>query len=66
MKQLARYTVYDNNTDFPVIVCGTAKECAKIMEIKLNSFHHLLASNDHGNRWLIIKEGRLSEREVTK
>lgn len=55
-----RYTVYDNHTDFPVIVCGTAEECAKAMGVTLNTFHqNLLARGGHGNRWFIIKEGRM-------
>ena len=27
------YTVYDNRTDMPIIIDGTAKECAKAMGI---------------------------------
>lgn len=32
------YTVYDNQTGFPVIVCGTARECAKAMGMTYDSF----------------------------
>lgn len=32
------YTIYDKN-DFPLIVDGTAQECADLLGIKLNSFY---------------------------
>ena len=51
------YTVYDNRTDFPVIVYAPAKDCARVMEISLNSFHHLISKgNKRGNRWHIMKD----------
>ena len=40
---VARYTVYNNHTDFPVIADGTAKECAKAMGIALDSFYCALS-----------------------
>lgn len=51
-----KYTVYDNKTDFPVIVDGTGEECAKIMGIKYKSF--LCAktpSHSERKRWTILK-----------
>jgi hypothetical protein len=33
------YTVYDNKTDMPVIIDGTAKECAKAMGMAFSSFY---------------------------
>lgn len=52
------YTVYDNKTDFPIIVGGTAKECAKAMSIKLQSFYNAVDRCRKGlnNRWTIISE----------
>ena len=50
------YTVYNNKTGFPVIVCGTAKECADIMGIKVGTFHTLLTGQYNGNKWHVIKE----------
>lgn len=51
------YTVYDNRTDMPVIVDGSADECAKAMKITKNSFHCLLVRQRKGisGRWTIIK-----------
>lgn len=51
------YTVYDNKTDMPVIVDGTARECAEAMKLKsLNSFY--AAYNNHkkgkAKKWTII------------
>ena len=37
-KAYCLYTIYDKN-DFPVIVDGTAQECADLLGIKLNSFY---------------------------
>ena len=34
-----RYTVYDNSTDFPIIVCGTAQECAARIGISVATFY---------------------------
>lgn len=50
-----RYTVYDNRTDFPVIVSGTARECAKAMDISISTFWNLL-STKRGAKWVIMKE----------
>lgn len=50
-----RYTVYDNKTDFPVIVSGTSRECAKAMGIGMSRFWGIL-SGQTNKRWFIIKE----------
>lgn len=59
-ENIMRYTVYDNKTDFPIIVCGTAQECAKAMDIDINHFYYLTdkSKKQHGDRWFIIKEGK--------
>ena len=58
-KNTPRYTVYDNRTDFPACVCETAKKCAEIMGVKLNTFHHAINGRKvNGNRWFVIREGR--------
>ena len=33
------YTVYNNKTDMPIIIDGTAEECAKAMGMTLSSFY---------------------------
>lgn len=52
------YTVYDNRTDFPIIVGGTAEECAKAMKITVDSFYCAVNRARTGKikRWAIIKE----------
>lgn len=54
----ARYTVYDNNTDFPIIVCGTPEECARVMGVDLNVFYVLLHRFNSGEacRWYFVTE----------
>ena len=49
-----RYTVYDNKTDFPVIVCGTAEECARVMGVDMNTFYVNISSRK--GRWTILTE----------
>lgn len=55
-----RYTVYDNTTDFPVIVCGTVHECCAVMGISLNAFHlalyHQRVGDVSASRWHIVVE----------
>lgn len=52
-----RYTVYDNKTDFPIIVCGTAAECASIMGITINAFFiNKKGGTRASRRWIIITE----------
>ena len=52
------YTVYDNRTDFPIIVGGTAKECAEAMHRTVGSFYSTVtkARTGQNKRWTILKE----------
>lgn len=63
----SRFTVYDNRTDMPIIVCGTAVQCALVMGISANTFYALASENidndKRGNRWVIIREF-LDENEL--
>lgn len=49
------YTVYDNKTDMPVIIDGTAKECAKAMGLKMSSFYPIVRRSKMGvlKKWYI-------------
>lgn len=38
-RHFCRYSVYDNRTDFPIIIDGTADECAKALNRSRNSFY---------------------------
>lgn len=53
-----RYTVYDNRTGFPVIVSGTASECAKAMGVSISSFYNCVDRSRKGTnkRWSFVKE----------
>lgn len=52
------YTVYRAKTD-KVVAFGTAKECAKMMDLaSVNSFYSLVsrASNGKNRKWNIVKD----------
>lgn len=56
------YTVYNRRTDFPVIIGGTAQECAAAMKISLGSFHTIYTKLKNGNKratrkWEIFRDG---------
>lgn len=53
------YTVYDNKTDMPVIIDGTAKKCAKAMGMALSSFYSAVTHSKTGKikRWYIESVG---------
>ena len=68
--KFTRFTVYDNKTDMPIIVCGTALQCANVMGIAVNTFYNFATDNDsdlkkkrYGNRWTVIRE-ELTESEL--
>jgi hypothetical protein len=50
-----RYSVYRNKDDMPVIIDGTAEECAKAMGVTLNSFYRTVCR---------AKQGRLKRYTV--
>jgi hypothetical protein len=51
------FTVYNNKTDFPVIVDGEARECAKAMGISELSFYYTVNRVKAGKnkKWTILK-----------
>lgn len=53
------YTVYNNKTDMPVIIDGTAEECAKAMGIKVSSFYPAVTRTKKGQqkKWYIDSVG---------
>lgn len=60
-KKLATYTVYDNRTDFPVVIGGTARECAAAMKISVGSFHTTYTKQKNGHpkatrKWDIFRD----------
>ena len=38
-RNFCRYSIYDNRTDMPIIIDGTAKECAEAFGTTTNSFY---------------------------
>ena len=55
------YTVYNNNTDMPIIVDGTAAECAAAMGLKTvgNFFNTVVrARNGYLKKWTILSRKR--------
>lgn len=57
------YTVYDNKTDFPVVVDGTSEECARAMGIAFSTFLSYVSRAKMGRktpkRWEILVVGRV-------
>ena len=56
-----RYTVYRCSTDLPVIIGGTARECAAAMGITKGSFHTIYSKLKHGRKqatrkWEIFRD----------
>ena len=43
-----RYSVYNRRTDMPIVIYGTAKECAKALGIDLRSFQKQASRCRHG------------------
>lgn len=56
--QEKRYTVYNNYTDYPVVVFGTVKECAEAMGITPKSFYAIRSKSNRGidKKWTVIDE----------
>lgn len=63
MRERQRYTVYDNRTDLPVIVCGLAEECASAMGVVVSTFYSYLSPSRkwRGERWTVIKDEKCEE-----
>jgi ribosome-binding protein aMBF1 (putative translation factor) len=61
-EQKQKYTVYDNRTDECVCNCKTSEECAKAMDITIDTFYHQIThKGQHGNRWTVVKQGKCEE-----
>ena len=56
-KPWVRYTVYDNKTDLPIIVDGTAVECAGVLNRSEASFRTMVTRTEQGK----TADGRLSK-----
>ena len=60
------YTVYDRRTDMPLVIGGTAKECAAAMGITLGSFRTIYSKFKNGNKqstrkWEIFLDDQVEE-----
>ena len=57
---LNRYSVYQDKTDVPLIIYGTAEECANAMGIKVNSFYRYIVRMRQGlikfKKWVVYKD----------
>lgn len=55
-----RYSVYHKDTDLPLILYATAKECAKAMGIKVNSFYRYIVRMRGGKiclrKWAVYED----------
>lgn len=41
-RRFCMYSVYDNRTDFPIVIDAPAPECARTLKRSLNSFYCLV------------------------
>lgn len=67
--QTKLYTVYNNKTDFPVIVDGTAAECAAAMGLAtVKNFYNTVARVRNGSlkKWTILCRDYKKRTEVEK
>lgn len=60
-EKLVCYTVYRCSTDLPVIIGGTARECAAAMKITMGSFHTIYSKQKNGRKqatrkWEIFRD----------
>ena len=57
---LNRYSVYNDKTDEPLIIYGTADECAKAMGIQTNSFYRYIVRMRQGliklKKWVVYED----------
>ena len=42
------YSVYDKKTTLPIIIDGTAAECAKVMDVSESTFYGIVSRQRHG------------------
>ena len=68
MSWSARYTVYREKDDFPVMIDGTAEECARAMGISPKSFHAIASRSRNGKiaKWHIDTEYIGCKRKAKK
>lgn len=57
----ACFSVYNRRTDLPVIIGGTARECAAAMKIELGSFYTIYTKLKNGHKkasrkWEIFRD----------
>ena len=61
------YSVYDRRTDMPVIIGGTARECAAAIGLTIGSFHTIRSKQKNGQktseRWEIHQDEEYVENE---
>lgn len=56
-RQFCMYTVYDNRTDFPIVIDATAEVCAKALKRSVNSFYCMVSRVLKGKnkRYTVLK-----------
>jgi hypothetical protein len=65
--QYKLYTVYNNKTDMPVIVDGTAVECARAMELKnVHIFYSTVGHVRKGvtKKWAILERKKVKRKKA--
>ena len=59
------YSVYDRRTEMPLIIAGTAAQCAAAMGVTMNTFYSLRSKYKHGvqGRWEIYRDEEGDEED---
>lgn len=66
-KHRMRYSIYDRSTDEPIIISATAKDCARVLGISVQSFWAQLAKTRQGKgpkSYEIFVDEPISEEEL--
>ncbi|MBQ8831517.1 MAG: hypothetical protein IJ017_07960 [Oscillospiraceae bacterium] len=63
-RRFCMYSVYDNKTDFPIVIDATAEDCAAALKRSLNSFYCLVSRVFKGkNKRYAVLRRYLDEEE---
>ena len=62
-----RYSVYHKDTDLPLVIYGTSKQCAKAMGVTLNSFYRYICRMRQGKiklrKWSVYEDEKEDQED---
>lgn len=56
-RRFCMYSIYDNRTDFPLVIDAPAEECARVLKRSRNSFYCLVSRvlNGRNKRYTVLR-----------